>query len=110
MHKKDLVAGLVSRYLDPDRERGLNALGSVSTPSFMVGISEPARGSYSFNPYDPLEVLNAEQAGQLLQLNTEMVIELADVGKLPGRKLGGEWRFSRAALVAWLSTIPSEKR
>jgi excisionase family DNA binding protein len=54
--------------------------------------------------------LNAEQAGQFLQIKTETVIELADVGKLPGRKLGGEWRFSRTALVAWLSTTPSEKR
>jgi len=31
-----------------------------------------------------------------------------DAGKLPGRKLGDAWRFSRAALVAWLST--PEKR
>ena len=32
------------------------------------------------------------------------MIELAEAGKLPGRKLGDAWRFSRAALVAWLST------
>jgi hypothetical protein len=31
MRKKDLVAGLVSRYVDPDTERGLNALGSLSS-------------------------------------------------------------------------------
>ena len=31
------------------------------------------------------------------------MIELAESGKLPGRKLGKDWRFSRAALVAWLS-------
>jgi len=110
MHKKDLVAGLVSRYLDPDSERGIDAMGSLATPNLTVGLSEPARGSYSFNPYDPPEVLNAEQAGQFLQIKTETVIELADVGKLPERKLGGEWRFSRTALVAWLSTTPSEKR
>ena len=33
--------------------------------------------------------------------------EMAEAGKLPGRKLGfgpgAVWRFSRAALVAWLS-------
>jgi hypothetical protein len=28
---------------------------------------------------------------------------MAEAGKLPGRKLGAVWRFSRAALVAWLS-------
>ena len=67
---------------------------------------EPAstRGSYSFQPYDPPEVMNAEQAGQFLQIDEAAVVEMAEAGKLPGRKLGEEWRFSRAALVAWLST------
>jgi hypothetical protein len=37
-----------------------------------------------------------------------VVIEMAEARKLPGRKLGAAWRFSRAALVAWLS--PPEKR
>ena len=110
MHKKDIVAGLVSRYLDPDSAGGLNTMGSLATPNLTVGLSEPVRGSYSFRPYDPPEVLTAEQAGQFLQIETKTVIELADVGKLPGRKLGGEWRFSRAALVDWLSTVHSEKR
>ena len=64
----------------------------------------PARGSYSFQPYDPPEVMNAEQAGQFLQIDEAVVIEMAESGKLPGRKLGAAWRFSRAALVAWLST------
>jgi excisionase family DNA binding protein len=84
MRKKDLVAGLV------------------------MSLGEPARGSYSFRAYDPPEVMNAEQAGQFLQIEQAVVVELAEAGKLPGRKLGDAWRFSRAALVAWLST--PEKR
>ena len=63
----------------------------------------PALGSYSFQPYDPPEVISAEQAGKLLQIDEALVIELAEAGKLPGRKLGAAWRFSRDALVAWLS-------
>jgi len=110
MRKKDLVAGLVTRYVDPDSQRGLSALGALSTPKVTVepGGPGPMRGSYSFQPYDPPEVMNAEQAGQFLQLEEAAVIELAEAGKLPGRKLGGAWRFSREALVAWLST--PEKR
>jgi hypothetical protein len=107
VHKKDLVAGLVSKYVDPDSRRGLSVLGSL--------------GSYSFQPYDSPaasraaspEVLNAEQAGQLLQIGEAVVREMAEAGKLPGRKLGfgpgAVWRFSRAALVAWLSG-PSESK
>jgi excisionase family DNA binding protein len=105
MRKKDLVAGLVSRYVDPDSRQGLSALGSLSSPKITVDLGEagPTRGSYSFQAYDPPEVMNAEQAAQFLQIEEAMVVELAESGKLPGRKLGAAWRFSRAGLVAWLS-------
>jgi excisionase family DNA binding protein len=110
MRKKDLVAGLVSRYVDPDSQRGLSALGSLSTRKVTVDLGDvgPTLGSYSFQPYDPPEVMNAEQAAQFLQIDEAVVIEMAESGKLPGRKLGAVWRFSRAALVAWLNT--PEKR
>jgi excisionase family DNA binding protein len=110
MRKKDLVAGLVSRYVDPDSRRGLSALGALSSRKVTVDLGEPAAtlGSYSFQAYDPPEVMNAEQAGQFLQIDEAVVVELAEANELPGRKLGAEWRFSRAALVAWLSS--PEKR
>jgi len=110
MRKKDLVATLVSKYVDPDSRRGLSALGTLSSHKVTVDLAEPAAtlGSYSFQAYDPPEVLNAEQAAQFLQIDEAMVIELAESKKLPGRRLGTVWRFSRAALVAWLST--PEKR
>ena len=91
MRKKDIVAGLVSKYL---------------------GASPQTLGSYSFQPYepsDPLEVMDPEQAAEFLQIDAATVIEMAEAGKLPGRKLGKHWRFSRAALVAWLAE-PERKR
>jgi len=126
MRKKDLVAGLVSKYVDPDSRRGLSALGALATHRVTVelgnvanaanaGRKDPTVGAYSFQPYDspapppeaPPEVLNAEQAGKLLQIGEAVVREMAEAGKLPGRRLGfgpgAVWRFSRAALVAWLS-------
>ena len=120
MRKKDLVAGLVSKYVDPDSRRGLSVLGALATHRVTVelgnvGQKDATVGAYSFQPYDspalppeaPPEVLSAAQAGQLLQIGEAVVREMAEVGKLPGRKLGfgpgAVWRFSRAALVAWLS-------
>src|SRR5688572_2206659 len=41
--KKDIVAGLLTKYLEP-----VQASATV--------------GSYSFRPYDPPEIMNAEQA------------------------------------------------
>ena len=112
VHKKDLIAGLVTKYVDPDSPRGLDALGSLSQPRRVtvdMGDPGPAMGSYSFQPYEPPEVMSVEQAAQFLQVAEAVVIELAEAGQLPGRKLGSAWRFSRAALVAWLSE-PDGKR
>jgi excisionase family DNA binding protein len=110
MRKKDLVAGLVAKYVDPDSRRGLHALGTLSTRKVTIdlGAPVPTVGSYSFQAYDPPEVMNAKQAGELLQIDEATVVQLATSGELPGRKLGAVWRFARATLIAWLST--PEKR
>ena len=107
MRKKDLVAGPgleVRRSGQPARAQRAGRRWSSHKVTVDLGEPGPTLGSYSFQPYDPPEVMNAEQAGQFLQIDEAVVIELAEAGKLPGRKLGAVWRFSRAALVAWLST------
>lgn len=104
VHKKDLVAGLVHRYVDPDSQQGLTTLTTLSTRKPPEGDGPTVMtGTYSFQPYDPPEVMSAEQAGKFLQIDENNVIELAEAGQLPGRKLGPVWRFSRDALVAWLA-------
>ena len=37
-----------------------------------------------------------------LHLNPQQVMRMADRGKLPGRKLGGQWRFAEAEIHHWL--------
>ena len=109
--KKDLVAGLVSQYVDPDSDTSMSALGVLSSRNARMPGATLQVGTYSFQPYDPPEVMNAAQAGLFLQIEEHNVVELAEAGKLPGRKLGPVWRFSRDALVAWLSTPePTEKK
>jgi hypothetical protein len=109
--KKDLVAGLVTRYVDPDSQQGLQTLTTLSVRRPLdTSDGGPMVGSYSFQPYDPPEIMNAAQAGQFLQIDEKNVIELAEAGKLPGKKLGPVWRFSREALVQWLSTPDPVKR
>jgi excisionase family DNA binding protein len=58
-------------------------------------------GHHSFHPRS-LEVLTPEDAAELLQVDPDVVLELARAGTLPGRELGGEWRFARVALLEWL--------
>jgi excisionase family DNA binding protein len=119
--KKDLVAGLVSRYLDPDSETGLTALrGLATTRHITIQESDedryiPAGQVYGVagrpSGWLPLpEVLTSVQAAQLLAVPERVVVELAESGELPGRKLGEQWRFSKAALVAWLAGPDAVKR
>ncbi len=48
------------------------------------------------------EVLTLEEAAALLRVPAEAIRRLAEAGELPGRRLGPEWRFARAAVLAWL--------
>lgn len=102
--KKDLVAGLVSQYVDPDSDTSMSALGAMSARVPTRLSSTMQVGTYSFQPYEAPEVLSSAQAAQFLQIEEHNVVELAEVGTLPGRKLGPVWRFSREALLAWLAT------
>lgn len=113
MRKKDLVAGLVTKYVDPDTARGLDELGRLSQPQrgAILDGAGATPGSYSFRADELPDVLTAEQAGVFLQLDEAAVRELAESRQLPGRKLAGQWRFSRAALLDWLATSePAPKR
>jgi excisionase family DNA binding protein len=78
--KRELVTDAVVRLLDGETT---------------VGRAEVHRSP------DP-EVLTVEQAAELLQVDADTVCTLAREGTLPGRKVGREWRFARAALLRWL--------
>src|SRR3954449_3638186 len=65
-------------------------------------VDDMAVGSHSFRPFGPPEVLSPAEVADLLQVDEEVVAELADKGDLPGRRLGDEWRFSRTAVLEWL--------
>ena len=108
--KKDLIAGLVARHLDPDTPEGLENLRGLASElpaaSRRILIEEERglqRGSAGFNPFPPPEVLDAEGAAELLAVETATVIELAEKGEIPGRRIANEWRFARQGLLDWLS-------
>jgi excisionase family DNA binding protein len=63
-------------------------------------------GHADFRPYPPADVLTAAEAAEMLQAEEKTVLELAEAGELPGRKVGGQWRFARAALLRWLDSAP----
>jgi excisionase family DNA binding protein len=84
--KRELVTSLVQRYLDEDKPK---------TPELTLG-------RHHFRPAEVPDVLTIEQAAALLQVDAAEVAALAEAGELPGRRIGGDWRFPRAALLEWL--------
>lgn len=51
----------------------------------------------------PTQAMKAEEASDFLQITKPTLYKYARIGVIPGRKIGTEWRFSKAALEKWLS-------
>jgi excisionase family DNA binding protein len=107
-NKKALVTTLVSHYVDPDTDHGLDRLRAIAAAKPQrVTVELPddsiTVGHHAFTPAPMPDVLTPAQAAELLQVSEDEVVELAEQGKLPGRRIGERWRFSRPALIAWLA-------
>jgi excisionase family DNA binding protein len=90
--KRELVTRMLQRYLDTVPREPLPAVAG----------HEMRVGRHAFRPAAAPEVLTVEQAADLLQTDPATVADLAEKGEVPARRVGEEWRFSRAALLAWL--------
>lgn len=89
--KSTIVAELLSRQLGAEPPVGIDALRGAPI------------GRHSFTPVHELEVLTLEQLATLLDVGVDATRELAEAGDIPGRKIGGDWRFAREAVMDWLA-------
>ena len=71
-------------------DTGLTKLPSLALP-----------GGPDFPPF-LYSVLGPKAAAEYLQVSETTVIEEAEHGRLPGRKIGSDWRFLALALAEWL--------
>jgi excisionase family DNA binding protein len=94
--KSALVSSLVARYVDPENPGTLTELSAQEESGLGLG-------RHSFRPAEGPEVLTLGQLAEFLQLDEDEARALAELGRLPGRKLGKEWRFSRRAVLDWLA-------
>jgi excisionase family DNA binding protein len=94
--KKDLVTALIARHLDSEDASPRRVVVELGSDQLTVGHA-------AVRPAEPPEVLTLAQLADLVQVPAEELAALAEAGELPGRRLGGEWRFSRAAVLAWLA-------
>jgi excisionase family DNA binding protein len=88
--KQDLVASLIT--LDNLRRV------TVETTEDRLTV-----GHAEFRPHTPPDVLTVDELAAWLQTEPAAITELAEKDELPGRKLAGEWRFAREAVLDWLA-------
>jgi excisionase family DNA binding protein len=50
------------------------------------------------------EVLTTREAASFLKVHEKTLCRLARQGKIPGNKIGGEWRFMKNDLVRWIQS------
>jgi excisionase family DNA binding protein len=58
------------------------------------------------NPYSAFqvrEIMTPREAADYLSVHVRTIYRLAKNGDIPGRKVGGSWRFKKNALDEWLS-------
>ena len=111
LSKQDLVSGLLARYVDPSSPASLESLralqGPLAADGSRITLEPPPQGltlgRHDFRPDPVADVLTLADAAELLQVAEAEVERLARAGELPGRRIGSEWRFTRQAILDWLS-------
>src|SRR4051794_19507686 len=100
--KQQLVSALLESYSPRQLARLPGLVSGRRRVLVESEVDDMAVGSHSFRPFEPPEVLTPAEVADLLQVDEQVVQELADSGELPARKIGDEWRFSRSAVLEWL--------
>jgi excisionase family DNA binding protein len=55
-------------------------------------------------------VLSIDELSRYLKISKSTLYKLAQVGSLPGQKVGKHWRFHRDAIDEWLKRTSSPKQ
>lgn len=50
------------------------------------------------------EVMDTKEAAKFLKVSRTTLMKLVKEGVVPAQKMGGQWRFSRRALLSWLES------
>jgi excisionase family DNA binding protein len=96
-----------------EREEALGDLNghgvspTATDPLFSLKLVAPGDGCRSLSLVADVkndEILTIPELAALLKIAEKTVYGLAQRREVPGFKVGGQWRFSRAAIDAWIET------
>jgi excisionase family DNA binding protein len=92
-------AAALDRLVDTTGQHKQNVVSELLADRLEVG-----RIDITEAPATPMgEVLTLEELASLLRVPEDAIEALAKDGELPGRRIAGEWRFVRSAVLEWLT-------
>ena len=50
------------------------------------------------------DVMDTKETAEFLKISRNTLMKFVKEGSIPAKKLGGQWRFSRQALLKWLES------
>jgi excisionase family DNA binding protein len=96
----DRVAGELGR---PKRQIVTALLSAVDTEAGRLVLGQHGFEPVATDSAGGFEVLTAAETATFLRVEPAAVEALAESGELPARRIGGDWRFSRRAVLDWLA-------
>jgi excisionase family DNA binding protein len=96
-------ARALARLAADSGRRKQEVVAELLARAIPAGESGPVLGRHAFRPYEQADVLTLEELAELLSVDAAAIEQLADSGELPGRRIGGAWRFARVAVLEWLA-------
>jgi len=69
----------------------------------LIIASMPPNANPKFGVNPMKEILTPREAAEYLSIHVRTIYRLVKKGEIPGRKVGGSWRFKKDALDEWLS-------
>ena len=86
----------------------MSQTSEIPNPKSPPSVAEPLRRTGEILRK---EIMTPREAADYLSVHVRTIYRLAKHGEIPGRKVGGSWRFKKDALDDWLSwkENPSQK-
>lgn len=103
------VAGKVNGNISATKDLKVispaHIIGDIATPLLSVAEGAIIDGNIKMSAggRKGKESLSAEDVAKFLEVDTSMVVDWADNGKLPGIKDGNSWRFDKNKIDEWIA-------
>jgi len=101
-------AAALDQLVDSTGRRKQQLVSELLSDRLEVGYAEVHERPVH-TPGAEADVLTLDELAELLRVDPGPVLQRAQRGELPGRRLGAEWRFSRVAVLDWLAGGEAEE-